>query len=76
MDNCKFVFTSLAAHFKLSFKSCPQFEDNIGKMSNVSYSSAVGSLMYAMICTRPTLSYVVSVRSRYMHNSYKDHWGM
>ena len=43
-------------------------------MSNVPYSSTVGSLMYAMICTRPDLSHTVSVVSRYMHNPGKDHW--
>jgi len=42
-------------------------------MSNVPYSSVVGSLMYAMACTRPDLSYVVSVVSRYMHNPRKHH---
>ena len=43
-------------------------------MSNVPYSSVVGSLMYAMVCTRPDLSHAVSVVSRYMHNPGKDHW--
>lgn len=43
-------------------------------MSNVPYSSIVGSLMYAMMCTRANLSYAISLVSRYMHNSGKDHW--
>ena len=43
-------------------------------MSNVPYSSAVGSLTYAIVCTRPDLSHAVSVVSRYMHNPGKDHW--
>jgi len=42
-------------------------------MSHVPYSSAVGSLMYAMVCTRPDLSHAVSVVSRYMHNPGRDH---
>ncbi|KAG8474938.1 hypothetical protein CXB51_031648 [Gossypium anomalum] len=37
-------------------------------MSHVPYSSAVGSLMYAMVCSRPDLSYTVSAISRYMVN--------
>nr|CAD1816982.1 unnamed protein product [Ananas comosus var. bracteatus] len=32
------------------------------------YSSAVGSIMYAMVCTRPDISYAVSMVSRYMTN--------
>ena len=43
-------------------------------MSRVPYSSAVGSLMYAMICTRPDLAYAVSMVSRYMANPGKEHW--
>ena len=43
-------------------------------MSRVSYSSAVGSLLYAVICFCPDLSYVVNVVSRYMVNLDKEHW--
>lgn len=42
-------------------------------MSRVPYASAVGSLMYAMICTRPDISHAVSVVSRYMENPGKEH---
>jgi len=72
--NCKPVSTPLTAHFKLSAESCSQSEEDIEKMSHVSYSSVVGSLMDAMMCTRPDLSHAVSVVSRYMHNLSKDHW--
>jgi len=33
-------------------------------MSRVSYTSAVGSFMYAMVCIRPDLAYAVSIVSR------------
>ena len=38
------------------------------------YASAVGSLMYAMLCTRPDICYVVGVVSRYQSNPRLDHW--
>jgi len=74
MTDYKLVSTPLAAHFKLSFDSWPTSKEEIDKMSLVLYASAVGSLMYAMVCTRPDLSYAVSVVSRFMHNSGKYHW--
>ena len=40
-------------------------------MSRVPYSSVVGSLMYAMVCSRPDLAYAVS---RYMEKPSKEHW--
>jgi ATP-binding cassette subfamily B (MDR/TAP) protein 1 len=42
-------------------------------MSKVPYSSAVGSLMYAMVCSRSDLSYAMSLVSRYMSNPGKEH---
>ena len=74
MHNAKPVSTPLAAHFKLSSALCPKSDADIEYMSRVPYSSAVGSLMYAMVCSRPDLSYALSVVSRYMANPGKEHW--
>ena len=38
------------------------------------YQSAVGSLMYAMLGTRPDIAFAVSVVSRYASNPTEDHW--
>ena len=38
------------------------------------YASTVGSLMYAMVCTKSDLSQAVSIISRYIHDPGKDHW--
>ena len=43
-------------------------------MSEVPYASAIGSIMYAMICTRPDVSYALSVTSRYQSDPCKEHW--
>ncbi|XP_073046052.1 secreted RxLR effector protein 161-like [Primulina eburnea] len=43
-------------------------------MKRVPYASAVGSLMYLMICTRPDLAYSVSMVSRFMAHPGKEHW--
>jgi hypothetical protein len=74
MQNSKPVSTPLAAHFRLSAELSPQSEDEEKYMSQVPYSSAVGSLMYAMVCTRPDISHAVSVVSRYMGRPGKAHW--
>jgi hypothetical protein len=38
------------------------------------YQQAVGSLMYAMLCTRPDLAYPISVLSQHMANPNMEHW--
>ena len=43
-------------------------------MSRVPYASAVGSLMYAMVCTRPDITHAVGVLSRFMSKLGKEHW--
>lgn len=48
MQNSKPVSTPLAAHFRLSAELSPQSENEEKYMSQVPYSSAIGSLMYAM----------------------------
>lgn len=73
-DESKPVSTPLAPHFKLSAVLSPKDAAERAYMSKVPYASAVGSLMYAMVCTRPDISYAVGVVSRYMHNPGKEHW--
>ena len=38
------------------------------------YDSAIGSLIYPMICTRPNLAYAMSKVCGYMSNLGKNHW--
>nr|GEW91039.1 hypothetical protein [Tanacetum cinerariifolium] len=74
MSSYKPIPTPLAPHFKLSSRECLNSEEDKEDMSRVLYSSAVGNLMYAMVCTRLDLAYAVSVVSRYMHNPSEMHW--
>ncbi|TYK05766.1 gag/pol protein [Cucumis melo var. makuwa] len=43
-------------------------------MSNIPYASAVESLMYAMLCTKPDICYSVRIVSRYQSNPGRNHW--
>ena len=43
-------------------------------MSRIPYASAVGSIMYAMICTRPDVSYALSCASRHQAKPGEEHW--
>ena len=76
MDNAKVVSCplALAAHFKLSTKQCPSTDEEKKEMQHVPYASAVGSLMYAMVCTRLDIAHAVSTVSRFMSNPGRPHW--
>ena len=51
----------------------PKTDEERRQMSGVPYASAIGSLMYAMLCTRPDISHAVSVTSRYQSNPGQGH---
>jgi len=70
----KSVSTPLAPHFKLKVTMSPTTVEEREYMTRVPYASAIGSLMYVIVCKRSDLSQVVSMISRYMHDPDKGHW--
>ena len=58
--------------FKLNH--CPKNDFEREHMKNIPYASVVGSLMYAWVCTRPDIAFVVRVLGRYQSNPGLDHW--
>jgi hypothetical protein len=47
--------------------------DELDCMSKVPYASAIGSIMYAMINTRPDVSYALSAMNRYQSDPGESH---
>ncbi|GKD60160.1 hypothetical protein Tco_1297669 [Tanacetum coccineum] len=43
-------------------------------MNNVPYASAVGSIMYAVRCTRPDVAFAQNMTSRFQQNPGEHHW--
>ncbi|KAH9716149.1 Integrase catalytic domain-containing protein [Citrus sinensis] len=74
MTLCKHVMTPIATHFKLSSLQCPKTEEEKLEMAKIPYANAAGCMMYAMVLTRPDISYALSVVSRYMVSPGKEHW--
>ncbi|XP_041011256.1 secreted RxLR effector protein 161-like [Juglans microcarpa x Juglans regia] len=74
MDQVKLASTPLGQHCKLSTSQTPESELEIEFMQQIPYANMVGSVMYAMVCTRPDLTYAISVVSRFMSNPGKAHW--
>jgi hypothetical protein len=53
----------------------PRNQYEMDEMKVVPYASAVGSLMYAQVCTRPDLAFITGMLRRYQKNPDKSHWG-
>jgi hypothetical protein len=65
MQDSKPIDTPVDKSLSLSCDMCPKTLEEKEKMSRVPYASAVGSLMYAMMYTRPDICYTVGLVSRY-----------
>jgi putative cell wall-binding protein len=67
MHNEKPFSTPLDNHFKLTKEMCPKTHEEIECMSRVPYSSSIGNLMYAMVCTRQDIAHAMGVVRKYMN---------
>ena len=59
---------------QLSTAQCPTTAEDREKMSVIPYASAIGSIMYAMLCTRLDVNLAVSLVGRYQSNPGMEHW--
>jgi hypothetical protein len=67
-------FLPMSHGITLSKKQCPLEPDEQERMRVILYASAIGSIMYAMICTCLDVSYALSAMSRYQSNYGDTHW--
>ena len=73
MTDAKSVGSTLPANYKLPGKQSPKTKVEKTEMMKVPSASAIRSLMYAMVCTRPDIGYAVRVVSRFMSNLRRKH---
>ncbi|GJX58451.1 hypothetical protein Tco_0289841 [Tanacetum coccineum] len=44
------------------------------RMQNIPYASAIGSIMYAVRCTRPDVAFAQNMISQFQQNPGEEHW--
>ena len=74
MDGSKKGFLPMLQGKTLSKTQSPATAEEREIMDKIPYASAIGSIMYAMLCTRPDIAYAVSLTSRYQSDPGVDHW--
>ena len=74
MENSKKGLVPIQRGTILSTSQSPSSKVEQERMSGIPYASAIGSIMYAMICTRPDVSCALSMTSRYQQNPGDSHW--
>ena len=74
MEQPKRGYIPMVSGITLSKSMCPQTQYERTHMNMIPYPSAIGSIMYAMLCTRLDVSYALSVTSRYQSDPGMGHW--
>ena len=69
MDNCNSVSTPMEANLQL----IASHDYNATSTERLDYQRAIGSIMYAMLGTRPDLAFTVSTLSKYCINPGPQH---
>ncbi|KAL0288030.1 UNVERIFIED_CONTAM: Retrovirus-related Pol polyprotein from transposon TNT 1-94 [Sesamum calycinum] len=74
MEHSKRGFLLMRHGVKLSKKQSPKTDEELKRMLDIPYASAVGSIQYVAQCTRPDIAYALSVTSRYQACAGEAHW--
>ena len=74
MEDCKPIATPLDANTKFSSTMSPSSDKDFLEMKEIPYQQAIGSLMYAMLGTRPDIAFAVGALSRFSSNPGMHHW--
>ncbi|KAL0283452.1 UNVERIFIED_CONTAM: Retrovirus-related Pol polyprotein from transposon TNT 1-94 [Sesamum radiatum] len=74
MEHSKRGLLHMRHRIKLSKKQSPKTDEKLKRMSNIPYASAVGSIQYAIQCTKSDVAYALRVMSRYQACAREAHW--
>ena len=74
MEVSKKCYLSISYGIHLSKKMCLKTPEERKRMNEIFYASTVGSIMYAMLCTKPDVAYSLGIASRFQADPKKDHW--
>ena len=74
MSNCTPGDMHVAKGDKFSLHQCSKNELKKKDMKRFPYASTIGSLMYAQVCTRPDIAYIIGMLGKYLSNPSMDYW--
>ena len=74
MKDCSSGDMPVAKGDKFSLTQCPKNNIEIEEMQKIPYTSALGSLMYAQVCTCSDIVFIVGMLGRCMSNLGVGHW--
>ena len=74
MEQSKKEFLPVLQGVKLSKTQSPTTAEDRKRMKVIPYASAIGSIKYAMLCTKPIIYLVLNLARDYNSDLGVDHW--
>ncbi|GJY21818.1 retrotransposon protein, putative, ty1-copia subclass [Tanacetum coccineum] len=74
MDNSKCGHIPMQEKLDFNKTQGASTPKEVKRMQNVPYASAMGSIMYAVRCTRPDVAFTQNITSRFQQNPGELHW--
>ncbi|GJX06814.1 retrotransposon protein, putative, ty1-copia subclass [Tanacetum coccineum] len=74
MDNSKRDHIPMQERLDLNKTQGASTPEEVKRVQNVPYASAVGSIMYAIRCTRPDVAFAQNITSHFQQNPGECHW--
>ncbi|GKC55201.1 hypothetical protein Tco_1077946 [Tanacetum coccineum] len=74
MDNFKRGNIPMQERLNLNKTQGASTPEDVKSMKNIPYDSAVGSIMYAVRCTRPDVAFTQNITSCFQQNPGEPHW--
>ena len=73
IEESKRGYLPIGHGIQLSKKISLKTPEERNRMSSIPYASAIGSIMYAMLCTRPNVAYALGIVSRFQADLEEDY---
>ena len=74
MKDCSPSVAPIVKGDRSNLNQCPKNDFEREQMKNIPYASAVGSLMYAQVCTRLDIAFAMGMLGQYQSDPGLDHW--
>lgn len=65
MQNCKLGDVPITKGGQFNEDQCPKYEIEWAEMKGKPFENTLGNLMYAQVCTRPDINFIVGILGRY-----------
>ncbi|GKC87067.1 hypothetical protein Tco_1147716 [Tanacetum coccineum] len=74
MNNSKRRYIPMQEKLELNKTQGASKLEEVKRMQNVPYASAIGSIIYAVRCTRPNVMFAQNITSHFQQNPREPHW--